>query len=146
MSAPGPRLYVAEPPVVYALRPPVVVDCSAIAAILFQEPLRDEAQIRIEGKALHAPSLLDSEVASVALKKARQDWPAESISAAIDCYLDQAIELHRGDVSLQLELALRFELSAYDAAYLALAVQLRAPLVTFDRRLGEAAQRALGEL
>jgi len=35
------------------------------------------------------------------------------------------------------------ELSAYDAAYLGLAVQLRCPLVTFDQKLGAAARRLL---
>ena len=42
--------------------------------------------------------------------------------------------------------AARYELSAYDAAYLWLAAELRAPLATFDRRLAEATQAHLGTL
>ena len=37
-------------------------------------------------------------------------------------------------------------LSAYDAAYLWLAAELKAPLATFDAKLGKAAQRHLGQL
>ena len=44
------------------------------------------------------------------------------------------------------ELALRYDLSTYDAAYLWLAAGLKAPLATLDRRLGEAAQRHLQSL
>ncbi len=43
-------------------------------------------------------------------------------------------------------LAEQYQLTAYDAAYLWLAAQLKAPLATFDRRLGEAAQACLGAL
>ena len=39
-----------------------------------------------------------------------------------------------------------YGLSAYDAAYLWLAAQLKAPLATFNRKLGEAAQAHLGAL
>ena len=41
-------------------------------------------------------------------------------------------------------LAAQYGLSAYDAAYLWLAVDLRAPLLTFDQRLARAAQQQLG--
>ena len=43
-------------------------------------------------------------------------------------------------------LATQYRLTAYDAAYLWLAVQLNAPLATFDKKLGEAAQTCLGAL
>ncbi len=42
-------------------------------------------------------------------------------------------------------LAKRENLSAYDAAYLQLAIELNAPLATFDRTLGQAAEQVLGE-
>jgi predicted nucleic acid-binding protein len=41
-------------------------------------------------------------------------------------------------------MAIDHGITAYDAAYLCLAVQLRAPLATFDGRLGEAARQRLG--
>ena len=139
-------LYVAEPSARYSVNPALVVDCSALAAVLFEEPMRDEAMRRLAHRTLHAPTLIEHEVASVALKKFRQGWPAASIELALGDFDKQAIELHRIEIPAQCELAQRFGLSAYDAAYLRLAQRLRAPLATFDRALAEAAHRVLGEL
>ncbi|WP_083745647.1 type II toxin-antitoxin system VapC family toxin [Variovorax sp. KK3] len=146
MSAPSSALYVAEPPAVFALRPPMVVDCSALSAVLFDEPTRDEALARLFGHRLHAPNLLGHEISSVALKKRRFDWPHELLSQALADYSALDISLHAVDPLAQYELAARYELSAYDAGYLWLAAELKAPLATFDRRLAEAAQAHLGSL
>ena len=72
MSAPGPRLFLAEPPSHYLARPPLVLDCSALAGILFRESWQVEAEQRILGRALHAPDLLYAEIANVAAKKQRR--------------------------------------------------------------------------
>ena len=146
MSAPAPAFYVAEPPAAFNVRPPIVVDCSALSAILFDEPARDEALARLVGRSLHAPSLLEHELVSVALKKRRKDGPVEAIAQALRDYANSDIDLHPVDPVAQYELATRYELSAYDAAYLWLAAELRAPLATFDRRLAEATQAHLGTL
>ena len=49
-------------------------------------------------------------------------------------------------VSMAAEIAERHGLSAYDAAYLWLAAELRAPLVTFDEKLAGAARTHLASL
>ena len=49
-KAPARAIYVAEPPPAYLGRPPLVVDCSVLVAVLFQEPLRDEALRSMAGK------------------------------------------------------------------------------------------------
>jgi predicted nucleic acid-binding protein len=56
------------------------------------------------------------------------------------------LKLHGVDPLAVFALAERYALSAYDASYLWLAAELKAPLATFDRKLGTAAQRHLGEL
>jgi predicted nucleic acid-binding protein len=142
-SAPLPALHVAEPPAAFLGRPPIVVDCSVLTAALFEEELRDEARRILVGKTLHAPLLLDSEIANVAVKKSRNGWPQAIIADALADYARQAIEFHRPDVQAQYALAMRFGLSAYDAAYLWLAGQLQAPLATFDARLARAAREHL---
>jgi predicted nucleic acid-binding protein len=137
---------VAEPPATYLARPALVVDCSVLSAVLFEESMRDEALARLAGKTLHAPSLIEHEIASVAKKKLAQGWPGKSVQAALAGYESQALELHCTSVVAQVELAQRYKLSAYDAAYLWLAAELKAPLATFDAKLGKAAQRHLGAL
>lgn len=53
-----PTLCVAEPPALYLMRPPLVVDCSALAGIVFQESWQQQAQQSMTGRTLHAPNLL----------------------------------------------------------------------------------------
>ena len=138
-----PELHVAEPPAAYLGRPPIVVDCSVLTAALFEEELRDEARRILEGKSLHAPILLDSEIANVAVKKSRSGWPSAVVGDALADYAQQTIEFHRPDVQAQYALAMRYGLSGYDAAYLWVAGMLQVPLATFDARLAKAAREHL---
>ena len=140
------RAIVAEPLPQYQTRPPLVVDCSIVCAVLFDEPERDEALRCVQGRDLFAPHLLDYEVVSVALKKSRGGWPPDSVALALADYGDLALELRTPHLPRQHDLAQRYSLSAYDAAYLWLAEHLKAPLATFDRRLGQAAREHLTQL
>ena len=137
--------YVAEPPVQYLARPPVVVDCSALAGILFEEPWQALAAEKINGCALNAPFLLQVEITSVAAKKHKQGLETLAVSGLVR-YDALDIALHRIQPTHVLALALRYKLSAYDAAYLWLAAELKAPLATFDEKLAAAAQTHLASL
>ena len=117
-----------------------------MVAALFEEEARTQAVEMMSGRQLFAPYLLDFEFVSVALKKNRLGWPAPSIQQALADYAVQDIELHDTDTSTQYELALRYNLSAYDAAYLWLAAELKAPLGTFDKKLALAAKSHLASL
>jgi predicted nucleic acid-binding protein len=139
-------LFVAEPPFAYQVRPALVVDCSLLSAVLFQESTRDMALQQLAGRSLHAPNLLDHEIANVAVKKQRQNWPVEAIELALTGYALQQIEYHRVDVAAQVLLAQQYKLSAYDAAYLWLAAEIKAPLATFDEKLARAARAHLNKL
>lgn len=140
MSAPH-RLKVAEPRASYSWRPPLVADASVLAAALFKEQGRDEARALLHGRSLHAPFLLDFEVANVALKKMRRDAvSAEAIAEALRAYRRLPIERHAVDLERMTVLAQRYGLTAYDAAYLCVADELAAPLATLDDKLGEAAR------
>lgn len=146
-SAPLPLpLIIAEPPARYAVRPPLVVDSSMLCALLFDEAERDEGARRLVDRQLFAPNLLDHEIVNVALKKLRAGLPVRAVALALSDYSAYTIELRATKPAEQYALAERYGLSAYDAAYLWLAAELKAPLATFDRKLGEAAQRHLGAL
>ena len=72
--------------------------------------------------------------------------PRDSVALALADYRAYDIQLHAVDLAAQYELAQRYQISAYDAAYLQLAAELRAPLATFDPKLAAAAQAHLNGL
>lgn len=141
----SPRLHVAEPPAQYLLRPPLVVDCSVVAGTVFSEPWQADADAQLAGRDLHAPSLLPYEIANVAVKKLRHGL-VELTADALRQASELSIALHRIDEGDVAALAQQYRLTAYDAAYLWLAADLRCPLATFDGRLAEAARAHLASL
>ena len=143
--SPAP-LFVAEPPAQYLVLPPLVVDCSVMSSAMFEEESREVALNLLKGKTLHAPYLLEHELVSVAIKKQKLGWPAEAVAAALADQSQLNIELHRTDMEAQHALAVKYKLSAYDAAYLWLAAELKAPLATFDEKLAKAASAHLSSL
>ncbi len=146
MSSAPPQLYVVEPPASYLVLPPLVVDCSVMVAAMFEEPARDQAIALMSGKVLFAPGLLVHEMVNVAARKLRAGSPSATVRQALSDFGAQAIELRPTDPLAQFELALRYDLSGYDAAYLWLAAELKAPLATFDKKLAAAAQAHLSSL
>lgn len=118
--------------------PVTVVDASAIAAVLFDEPEGAPIAASVTGK-LVAPTLLRYELASVCTTKLiRQPAHAREISARHRLLSQLAIDYAEPDWDQLPPLARRWALSAYDAAYLQLALALKAPLLTLDARLAAA--------
>ena len=146
MSSAHPQLYVAEPPASYLVLPPLVVDCSVMVAAMFEEPARDQAIALMSGKLLFAPGLLVHEMVNVAARKLRAGSPSATVRQALADFDAHAIELRPTDPQEQFELALRYDLSGYDAAYLWLAAELKTPLATFDKKLAATAQAHLSGL
>jgi predicted nucleic acid-binding protein len=122
----------------------VVVDASAIAAVLFDEPEATPIRASVHGRLL-APGLIRYELASVCLAKIRR-FPgrAAEIEARHALVDELDLRLHDPQWSELPRLAQRWTLSVYDAAYLQLAMALGAPLVTLDARLARACDAAMG--
>ncbi len=137
-------LYVAEPSRAWVDRPPVVVDCSVLSAFLWAEPTAAAVQARLVARSLFAPSLLRYELANVARNKVRAGVPESVARAGLDAFAEQRVQLRDIRIDRLFDIAQRLSLTAYDAAYLCLAEELQAPLITLDRRLAEAAKRHLG--
>lgn len=140
----APTLHLAEPPAQYLLRPALVVDCSCLAGFVFGEDWQEQARQQLDGRTLHAPHLLHAEIANVAVKKLRRGELHASEGLAQAAVME--IELHPINAPAVTELAMRYGLSAYDAAYLWLAAELKCPLATFDAKLAAAAQTHLASL
>ena len=144
-DSPSPPLIIADARSRYAVRPPLVVDCGVVAAVLFDERNCDVAERALSGNDLFAPELLADEFVSVAVKKSRHGLDEVVRQAFVD-FADLELTRCRCDVRAQWRLALEYDLSAYDAAYLWLAAELGAPLATFDARLGTAARKLFGKV
>jgi predicted nucleic acid-binding protein len=122
----------------------LVVDCSAVVDALTGAPGIDELVGMLSGEDLHAPELLDYEV--VAAVRGLVLGRHLSVGRAEDVLIDFAdlpVERWPADAALRRRaFGLRNKLSAYNAAYVALAEALECPLVTRDRRLARSGGHA----
>ena len=116
----------------------IVADASAIIEML----LRTDAAHRIEARlfdsneTIHVPHLLDVEVAQVIRRYVlRGDVSAHRGERMLDLVSRFPMARYSHEPLLRRMWMLRANLTAYDAAYVALAEGLRATLVTRDERL-----------
>jgi predicted nucleic acid-binding protein len=119
-----------------------VVDASAVAAVLFDEPEAAPVIAGVSG-ALLAPGLLRYELASVCASKLRNESKRAALTLQRYRLLPGLdIEYVEPDWEALPLLARQWDLSAYDAAYLQLALKRKAPLITLDARLAGAYDKA----
>ena len=119
----------------------IVVDASAVLELLLSTPAGQAVAERIaaSGHGLHAPHLLDVEIAQALRRFAQQGKLAETDAVeAINDLRDLDLKRHAHEPLLDRVWQLRQNLSAYDAVYVALAEVLDAPLLTCDVRLTRA--------
>lgn len=119
----------------------IVVDGAAVVDALTLPPGSEELRTRLEREELHAPALIDYEVLS-ALRGLTLGGKLSATRAdeALDDF-DQ-LPVRRwlaGDGLRQRMFSLRHNVSAFDAAYIALAEVLGCPLITRDIGLARSA-------
>ena len=116
----------------------IVLDSSAVIDVVLRTPAAAAVERRVHDirETLHAPHLIDVEVAHVVRRYAATgEIDGDRGRAALEDLADFPV-LRYPHLPLLLRIwELRRNLSAYDAAYVALAEALDAPLVTRDRRL-----------
>jgi predicted nucleic acid-binding protein len=127
----------------------IVVDASVVVALYVEEPLSAPARAallrtREAGDELHAPDLLLIECANAFWKRVgRGELDRASAMEAIGALSSlEDLDRHPMDAQLipaALSLAITHSLTAYDAAYAALAVQLGGTVISGDRRFVERA-------
>ncbi len=119
----------------------IVVDASVLLEVLLRTPagLAMEALVFATGQSLHAPHLVDVEVAHVVRRYAASgDIDGARGGMALADLVDLPLRRYPHDLLLPRIWALRHNFTAYDAAYVALAEVLDAKLLTRDRRLAGA--------
>lgn len=116
----------------------MVTDASAVLELLLGTTAALDIQRRLldSAESLHAPHLLDLEVAQVLRRYVMiGDLTPQRATQALADLADLPILRYPHDLFLPRIWALRHNVTAYDAAYLALAESLPAPLITCDARL-----------
>ncbi len=119
----------------------IVVDASSLLELLLQSSLADKLADRLlrPRESLHAPHLVDVEMLQVlrrlSLSSLLSDGRARQVLADLESL---AIERHSHVDLLSRIWQLRASVTAYDAAYVALAEALDAPLITCDAKLAHA--------
>ena len=116
----------------------IVTDASAVLEVLLGTSAALDLHRRLfeSGELLHAPHLLDLEIAQVLRRYVLggELTPQRGKQALTDLG-DFPIRRYPHNLFLPRIWALRHNVTAYDAAYLALAESLAAPLITCDARL-----------
>ena len=123
----------------------IVLDASAAVDWLLQTSAgqRIEKRIYVPNESLHAPHLLDLEVTQVLRRLVREGAvSAHRAEAAVRDLLDLRITRYPHFLLLPEIWRRRNNISAYDAAYVVLAENLGAVLVTRDGRLASASGHA----
>lgn len=116
----------------------IVLDASVVLELLLRTADASRIESRVFGARvpLHAPHLLDVEVAHVLRRYVlARDVAPPRATAALELLAAMPLRRHPHAPLLRRMWALRANLTAYDAAYVALAEGLDAILVTRDARL-----------
>jgi len=118
----------------------IVLDASvAVTGLLVAGSAGDAARDVLRSGPVHAPHLLDVEVASAVRRWVVSGRLSErEARMSLADLRDLAVDRHAHEAFLDRALDLRDSVSPYDAMYVALAELLGAPLVTADQRLARA--------
>lgn len=115
-----------------------IVDCSAIVEMLRTSRGRAVAD-ELRGHALHAPQLLIAEMLhAVRSMLLRGDLSADEAERLLDRFRRLPIRYFPMEQLISAGWALRDNVSAYDAMYIALSASADSPVVTCDARLHRA--------
>jgi predicted nucleic acid-binding protein len=123
----------------------IVIDASALLEVLLRTSSAQAVETRLfeqPRQTLHAPHLLDVEVAQVLRRYAAMgEIDGQRGAEALADLSDFPIRRYSHDFLLTRVWILRNNFTAYDAVYVALAEALNARLLTRDQRLAAAVRR-----
>ena len=116
----------------------IVLDASAAIEWLFQSPagMKIDRRMFVPSESLHAPHLIDVEVAQVLRRYIRDKTiTAQRGQEALQDLRDLPLSRYPHEFLIPRVWELRATLTAYDAVYVALAELLGAPLLTCDGKI-----------
>jgi predicted nucleic acid-binding protein len=119
----------------------IVADASAVLEFLLGSTRGRlvEARLPDEPDEVQVPAILDAEVMQVLRRMVAHDLVrTERARASLEILSDMPLHRHLLPPLIPRMWELRANLTAYDAAYVALAEALECPLITYDEKLAQA--------
>lgn len=119
----------------------IVVDASAALELILRSPASKDLRVRLllAGDELHAPHLIDLEILQVIRRMVRIRALSVDVAAqVVDAWSSLEVVRYPHIQFADRVFQLRDNFTAYDAAYIALAEALDAPLVTHDAKFQKA--------
>lgn len=124
---------------------PFVVDASVVAAWFLPDETNESANLalsRLENEDAFAPDILTHEMRNILLMAERRNRiDIEDVLTILSRLENMPVTMVTESDSISIvRLARKHNLTAYDAAYLSLALTMNIPLVTADKKLAAAAK------
>jgi predicted nucleic acid-binding protein len=117
----------------------IVIETSAMVNALVGDPPSPQLLATLADEELHAPALLDFEVASALRGHVlARKLDSARLDEALDDFASLHVERYLMTDLLGYMLDIRDNFTVYDAAYLVLADALQVPVLTADDKLAEA--------
>jgi len=115
----------------------IVLDASAVMAVIADEPESDIVINCTKNAVLVSPYIISSEIANGLTKMMKKGIVNNKDKMIELIKIYQKIPIKTAEINLEksLEIAWNYEIYAYDAFYLETAKSLNLPLLTFDKRM-----------
>ena len=115
----------------------IVLDTSAIIAVIADEPEGDEVINKTQDAILICPDVISFEIANSLTKMMKKGIikTEDKMKDLIKSFQKIPIKLIKNNLENVLEIAWNYKIYAYDAFYLETAKSLNLPLLTFDKEM-----------
>ena len=120
----------------------IITDTNIFLAVVLNEPEKERIIEQTSNCKLLSPEILPYEIGNAlsAIVK-RKQLTTEQALKAIKLADAIPVRLVQPDIKSSLEIALRFNIYAYDAYFLQTALSLNCPLLTLDKKMKEVAKQ-----
>jgi predicted nucleic acid-binding protein len=114
----------------------VLLDASAIMAIILNESNRDKVIRLTKNTVLSSPEIISFEIGNALINLYKKNKITEyALTEAYKSYVSIPFRSIKVDIQKALKIACKYKIYAYDAYYLEIAHRLNLPLLTFDESM-----------
>jgi predicted nucleic acid-binding protein len=111
----------------------ILLDASAIMAIILNEPNRNKVINLTKNAILLSPEVIPFEIGNALMGLLKRHKISEKeVLEVYERYTTIPLRIIKIDIEKALKIACKYKIYAYDAYYLEIAYRLKLPLITFD--------------